>query len=473
MAVVVCAALGAVVACALAGRVQVPVGPFDATISARPSLSGGTLVRLGPLGTVELDTHDAPLTMEVRVDDLRVDEAEAIARDLKLLDGIEDDIARDARAGLWALVRRAVAAAVVGGAIGGLAASRRWRSLALGGVVGALLAGSLTAVSARSFRPEAVAEPRYTGLLTVAPTAVGDARALVSRYGEYRAQLAEFVGNVLALYRVSQDLPTLGPTDGLVRVLHVSDVHLNPQAYDLMRELVGEFDVDAIVDSGDSTDFGTSVESNNLDDIGRLGVPYLWVKGNHDSGATAASIAAQPNAVVLASTATEVEGIRFFGVADPRFTPDKSRAGGAAVEEAAAVDFAPRVARLLRDAEPPDVDVLVVHDERIAGRSGFLVPLVLAGHTHEPRLGAIGDATLVVQGSTGGAGRRGVGEDADSRQPLLASVLYFDRASRRLVAYDQVAVEGLGNRGVRVERRTVADAEADPSEREPAGPENG
>jgi hypothetical protein len=57
---------------------------------------------------------------------------------------------------------------------------------------------------------------------------VGDARALVSRYGEYRAQLAEFVGNVLALYQVAQDLPTLGPTNGLVRVLHVSDVHLNP-----------------------------------------------------------------------------------------------------------------------------------------------------------------------------------------------------------------------------------------------------
>lgn len=450
------ALLGAALSVELSAHTQVAIGPFDATLSARPSLSGNTVVRLGPLGTVELDTHDAPVTMEARVDDLRLDEAGAIARDLTLLNGIEDDIARDARAGLWALVRRALLAAVLGGAVGAFAASRRWRALLGGGVVGGLLAVSITSAGAATFRPKAIAEPRYSGLLRVAPTAVGDARALVGRFGEYRAQLAEFVGNVLALYQVAQELPTLGPSDGLVRVLHVSDVHLNPQAYDLMRELVSQFEVDAIVDTGDTTDFGTALESRYVDAIGRLGVPYLWVKGNHDSATTGSAIAGQPNAVVLDSTSAEVEGIRFFGVADPRFTPDKSQPTGWEVEEAQADAYAPRVARLLRDAEPPQVDVLLVHDARTAARAGDLAPLVLAGHTHEPHQGTIGEATLLVQGSTGGAGRRGVALDEADREPLVASVLYFDRASRRLVAYDQVVVEGLGNRGVRVERRTVS-----------------
>ena len=77
--------------------------------------------------------------------------------------------------------------------------------------------------------------------------------------------------------------------------------------------------------------------------------------------------------------------------------------------------FAPRVARLLRDAEPPAVDVLLVHDARTAARSGHLVPLVLAGHTHQREQGVIGDATLLVQGFTGGAGRRGVAEDEAER----------------------------------------------------------
>src|SRR5690606_24206703 len=111
--------------------------------------------------------------------------------------------------------------------------------------------------------------------------------------------------------------------------------------------------------------------------------------------------------------------------------------------------------------EPPDVDVLVVHDARVAARSGNLVPLVLAGHTHEPDQSTIGKATLLVQGSTGGAGRRGVAEDPADREPLVASVLYFDRSSRRLVAYDQVVVEGLGSRSVRVDRRTLGDPLAD------------
>ncbi len=451
--------VGAVIAVALFAQVRAPIGPFDATLSARPSLRGGTVVLLGPLGTVELETHRGPFTLQAQVDELRVPEAEAIARDPARLDGIEDDIAHDAREGLWALARRTGLAGLVGGAVGGLVCTRRWRWLGGGAVAGSLLVVAVTATSVATFRPRALAEPRYSGLLTVAPTAVGDAQALVDRFGEYRAQLAEFVGNVVALYQVASDLPTLAPADDLVRVLHVSDVHLNPQAYDLMKELVRQFDVDAVVDTGDSTDFGTSLESRSVAAIGGLGVPYVWIRGNHDSAATTRSIAALPNAIVLDGQAADVAGLRFFGVGDPRFTPDKSEATGSDVEQAAAEAFAPRVAKLLRDAEPPAVDVLVVHDERTAARTGYLVPLILSGHTHEPRLGRIGDATLLVEGSTGGAGRRGV--SADEREPLMCSILYFDRATRRLVAYDQVSVDGLGERGVRVDRHAVEEPEPD------------
>ena len=56
--------------------------------------------------------------------------------------------------------------------------------------------------------------------------------------------------------------------------------------------------------------------------VGRFDVPYLFVKGNHDDADMVEAVAANDNARVLDGT-SEVAGIRFFGVADPTFTPGK------------------------------------------------------------------------------------------------------------------------------------------------------
>ncbi len=92
-------------------------------------------------------------------------------------------------------------------------------------------------------------------------------------------------------------------------------------------------------------------------------------------------------------------------------------------------------------------------DARLAAAAGELTPLVLAGHTHEPRQSRLGGATLLVEGSTGGAGLRGL--QGEEPEPLTCSVLYFNPTTRGLVAYDRITVEGLGQTGVRIERYTL------------------
>lgn len=444
---------GAAVALALAAHVRVPIGPFDTTLTARPGPTGETVVRLAPLGTVRLDTHDAPFELEARVEELRREEAEAIARDPAVLAGIEDELADDLRAGLRGLLARAALAAVVGGALAALLATRSWRAGAAGAGVGLATVAAAAGLAAATWRPQAVAEPRYTGLLTLAPRAVGDARDLAERFGEYRAQLAELVGNTVTLYRAAEDLPTYAPADDTVRVLHVSDVHLNPQAYDLMAQVVRGFEIDAVVDTGDTTDWGTEPEGRLVERIAGLGVPYVWVRGNHDSGATQEAVRSQPNAVVLDGQAADVAGLRFFGVGDPRYTPDKDEATGDEAEREAAAAFAPELARRLAAAEPPAVDVLAVHDPRMAARSHGAVPLVLAGHTHRHRIERRGATVVLTQGSTGGAGLRAL--RGDTPTPLSCAVLYFDRQSRALLAYDQVTVSGLGGTDTRIARHVV------------------
>jgi predicted phosphodiesterase len=475
--VVLFALVGATGALALAGRVPAHVGPFDTTMAARPSLHGNTVVHLSPLGTIELDTHDWPVRLDLRVEELGLTEAERIADNPQVIDDLGDDVADDVRGALVSLVLRCMLVATVGGVLGALAARLGWRSALVGLATGALLVVGAGAGAAATFDANAVAEPRYTGLLSRAPAAVGDVEDIIDRFGEYREQLSDLVGNVVTLYLAAEDLPTFAPDDDTIRVLHVSDIHLNPQAFDLMDQLTEQFDVDAIADTGDIVDWGTEPESQLLGQIGDLEVPYIFVRGNHDSRSTQRAVADQPNAVVLDGDTAEVAGLRFWGIGDPRYTPDKDQVGPSDQERADA--FAPEVADDLAAAEPPDVDVVLVHDVRIAADIGGEVPLVLAGHTHEPSDERIEpadedeesadtdtteepppDTRLLVEGSTGGAGLRGL--QGDEPKPLQASVLYFDPDTHELLAYDRVSVQGLGETGATIDRHIlVHDGEGD------------
>jgi predicted phosphodiesterase len=470
--VVLFALVGAAGALALAGRVSAQVGPFDTTMGARPSLHGDTVVHLAPLGSIQLDTHDWPVRLDLRVEELGLAEAERIADNPQVIDNLGDDVADDVRGALVRLVLRCVLVATVGGVVGAFAARLGWRSALVGLATGAVLVIGAGAGAAATFDANAVAEPRYTGLLSRAPNAVGDVEDIIDRFGEYREQLSDLVGNVVTLYLAAEDLPTFAPDDDTIRVLHVSDIHLNPQAFDLMEQLTEQFDVDAIADTGDIVDWGTEPESQLLGQIGDLEVPYIFVRGNHDSRSTQRAVADQPNAVVLDGDAAEVAGLRFWGIGDPRYTPDKDQAMAGPSDGERAEAFAPEVADDLAAAEPPDVDVVLVHDARIAADIGGEVPLVLAGHTHEPSDERIEpaeedegsgdtdtteepppDTRLLVEGSTGGAGLRGL--QGDEPKPLQASVLYFDPDTRELLAYDRISVKGLGETGATIDRHVL------------------
>jgi predicted phosphodiesterase len=455
--------LGAVLGLLVAGTVTTTVGPFEADLSLRPSLSGSTVVAVPPLGELLLDTHDGPVQLSVRIAQLRGDAARSIVADPESLRGLGGDVNRDLRSGVQQLVLRTLLVTVAGAALLGLLVFRRWRATlaaAGAGFTALLTAAGITAATADE---RALAEPRYTGLLASAPTAVGDVRDIVARFDVYRLQLGRLVANVSELYSVTSRLPVFAPTDGTVRVLHVSDLHLNPASYDVISSVVEQFGVDVVVDTGDITDFGSVAENRYVTGIAGVDAPYVWVRGNHDSSLTQAAVEALPNAVVLDSgEVVEVAGVRLMGQGDPRFTPDKTTR-----DDDAPTQVLTAVGNALREAYEVACDkpaIVLVHDPISAGPLFGQASLVLAGHAHERRVETDDGSTLLVQGSTGGAGLRALeGEDPT---PITLSVLYLDEQTGALQAYDNITLGGLGDNDVRISRKVaplVAAPEPSPS----------
>jgi len=178
----------------------------------------------------------------------------------------------------------------------------------------------------------------------------------------------------------------------------------------------------------------------------------VYIRGNHDSETTAALIAAQPNATVLDDSATTVAGIEIVGTKDPRFTPDKTTGDDTASDSVltASGQALDDVVRKL----PEKPAIAMVHDPKQAPPLDGDVPLVLAGHTHRRKVSVLdGGTRLMVEGSTGGAGLRGL--QGEKPTPLTCTVLYLDPASGRLQAYDEITLGGLGETEVTIQRTVV------------------
>jgi predicted phosphodiesterase len=452
--VVLLGVLGALIGLLVAGSVRIPVGPFDADLSLRPALGGSTTVDVPPLGRLELDTHDGPVRLAVGVAALRAEAARAIVADPDSLRTLGSDVGRDVRDGVRELVLRTLLVTVVGAtALSALVFRRRWRRIlaSAGSALAALaVAGAVAGVT---YDEQAIAQPRFSGLLAGAPAAVGDVRDLVARFDVYQLQLGRLVANVSQLYAVTSTLPVFTPTDDTVRVLHVSDLHLNPASWEVIGSVVRQFDVDVVVDTGDINDWGSPPERAYVENIARVPVPYVWVRGNHDSVVTQEAVAAQPNAVVLdGPEVVEVAGVRFLGQGDPRFTADKTTGDDDAPEDRL-LGVGRSLLRAVRSSFTPP-DVVAVHDPVSARPLLGEVPLVLAGHVHRREDRREDGTLLLVQGSTGGAGLRAL--EGEEPTPITLSVLYLDRRTRALQAYDDITLGGLGLSDARI-RRTVAD----------------
>jgi Calcineurin-like phosphoesterase len=438
--------LGAVLAVTLLARQDAEIGPASVRLSVRPALTGSSRLAVPPFGSVSADTHLGPLQFRATLDDVDVAELnQALAEDdvpggmrRRSLHAALAPLERDARQAAREFLLRMTAVGLLGGMAGVLLFARRSaRRLAGCAAGGGLALAVLLVPTVATYDVSAFRAPRYEGSLQYAPALVGDVRTGFDRLQTLRDEMARITANLNRAYAaLGRPVPVL---DGsTVRVLHVSDVHLNPAGFDLAKQLAEKFEVAAVVDSGDMGTWGLPQERRVARRVGEFRVPYLFAKGNHDSPGMVEAVRANRNARVLDDSGVTVKGIRFHGVADPVFSPGQGYRNPEfeRLKEQRSVALATALGG--QSSRP---DVLVVHDPLLARYALGHVATVLEGHLHSFGSQVTNGSRELRTGTVGGAGPDGL--RAKEPVPYTAEILYFDPDTRRPVAVDRITVGAL------------------------------
>lgn len=402
------------------------------------------MLALPPVGSASAPTHRGPVQLRL---ELRSLDVPALVGDGGRVDPVE--LETSIRADVQGAVVRAAGrlvllSIVVGAAAAAVLPRRRFLTILAGAIGGAVLSGLLVASTLPGFDVSRFDELTYRGPVTEGSRLL---RELTSENSVVGQRVDALANKLAGLYSAS--VADQLSDDGEVLILHISDLHLNPIGAQLARRLAESFGVDAVVDTGDTTSFGTRFEGPYAELLADFPVPYLFVAGNHDSMPNREAIKATPGVIALDQTAVDVEGVTIAGFDDPVITTvdDVPRAERERREQAAV----PRLRALLERTRP---DVLAVHNPVILKDIMGEVPLAIAGHQHQYRFGARNGTLAVLAGSTGATGLGSLLVDADV--PASANLLHFRRG--RLVAVDRLDVIGTSG-DLQVQRHTVTEAD--------------
>jgi predicted phosphodiesterase len=410
------------------------VGPGRVEVAATLTGHAATVLELPPLGRISASTHRTPVRLSARVVEVDVDAVQRHVSGPDPVRGLTAEVEGSLPGLLRSLVLRALLTAGLAGAVlAWLAPGRRWWHGLVGGASGPLAVTGLLALTWMPYDLSAFDEPRYEGALERVPGLIVAAERNLEELEEIQGRVEVVSRRLADLYAASSgDLPGGAPDE--TAILHVSDIHLNPLAMELVARLARDFAVDAVLDTGDITSFGYPLEARFAELVARVPVPYYLVPGNHDSPQNRAELDADPAVIVVDREVVDIGGVRVLGMADPTFTADN------AITAVQARDIkqadATRVAAVVRSSRP---DVLAVHDPVQASESHGLVPLVVAGHLHRSTTELIDGTLQLTVGTTGATGLGSFTVETDL--PYVAQVLRF--VDGDLVAIDHITVSGL------------------------------
>lgn len=409
---------------------------FTIRVGVRPSLAGMSLLEVPPLGEVTAHTHRTPLLLYARLDAVSFDDLKRLALSSTPRATLERELRRFANRSAIDFAVRLLGWGAAGALLAPLLLrSRRTREWLGAPVIGALSVTVVLLMTRATFRPEAFQKhPTFRGSLQQAPWAISLVQNAVSNSEALGARLRNVSVNLQALYgRIGAAAADPAGDEGTVRILHISDIHNNPAAIAFVKDLAQKFKASAVIDTGDLSDFGTPLEAQAAQGLRSLGIPYVFVAGNHDSNATMQAVEKNLGGIVLrqGDSPITVAGLRVIGSPDP--AANRSGAGDVNTSADSLRQAGEALLSDFRSSQPPP-DIVCVHNPRQAEPLQGVASVILCGHMHTPSVKTEGGTVICNAGTTGAAGERYF--ERPEGVPFSAAVLHFSLAQPKAVGSD-------------------------------------
>ncbi len=448
--------VGMLIIVSMLGSFVTTINAFQVELGLTVFDRGYTQLSLPPLGVIRARTHLPPLMLKASLININLDQ---LQRGLtKLEDEIYvEELRQDTKRKINIFIARLLFLAFLGGSAGPyLVGERNRKRILVGGLIGLLLLGALLSASYATYQPMAFMNPEFEGILTAAPWMFGLVEETLFKVRTLGEQLELIAVNLNELFIQVESLEPLGTVAGDLKVAHISDLHNNPAGMDFVVQVVATFGVDLVIDTGDLTDFGTQLEAELASPIENIGIPYVFVPGNHDSPQVIERMKDISNVIVLEEGIVTVKGLRIAGLADP----SSSGPGISVGPERELNEYALRLSRIL-DESSESPHLVAVHNPGIASRFMERVNVVLTGHNHQIYITERGDSVMINAGTTGASGIRGL--QARRETPFSLVLLHWGKQSDGdfyLKAADVIRVFQFQS-GFSLERRMFVSVETD------------
>jgi predicted phosphodiesterase len=412
------------------------------SVDLQPKLgkTGSTIVYTPPFGKIVFKTHQTPWELAFTLNEVDFSRLEAQIANLPSYQQWHKPFIKELHREVRALFISIFWYGLLGGCVAllivrFLPSSRLfWYGL----LVSLVSIGIFLGLTALTFNPDSLRRPRYEGVLAATPWMMNLVNTGIDNFRVIGQNLRKVSNGLPLLYKQADQLRDLHDISSDIRVLHVSDIHNNPAAFNLINELITDFKISFVIDTGDLTDYGTALEATIIPRISDLKLPYVFVPGNHDSPLIVEHLRKIDNVTVLEKKRIEIAGLTIAGTPDPAsYSYSSNMATPEAIKEAGD-RLADRVAGY---AAPPDI--IAVHELNLAAKLIGKVPLVLHGHDHYYKLNVIKKTIIHDAGTTGASGIRGLKPKGD---PYSAAVLYFKKENNgplRVAAIDSLRINGL------------------------------
>lgn len=433
------AVIGAIIIVSVFGQMNFHVEALEFSIKLQIFDHGLTELVIPPIGKISAKTHDTPLKFVISLKNIDMELVQKLfsesLQQQHLIDKTQQELIKVTKL----FVLRILLLAALGGMFG-IFLLRRSKPVTYvrGAIIGAILMGILFLGTYNTYDTDSFLTPKYEGILQAAPWMIGLAEEAIGKLDTLGDQMQVMANNLYDLFEKIDTLKPLASNEGTLRLLHISDIHNNPAGYDFVQQIAKNFNVAAILDTGDISDFGTPLEAQLIKRLEGLGVPYIFTSGNHDSPDIVKAMNALSNVLVLDGDVIDLYGLRILGIGDPAATT--SNITPPSIELAG--EYIRKIEGILVKEKIP-IDILMVHNPGIAKHFSGKFSTILHGHNHQIKILEDKGTYILDAGTSGAAGIRGL--QTVNELPYSVILLHFrkDADLVKLVAVDSLKVYNL------------------------------